>query len=60
MVTCKGAQYCGYYPNTIKIVLMQYIVFGIITQTYANKSLSLGDGREVDAFFSPEFYLSCY
>lgn len=45
--------------DTIQIVLIQYIVFGIITQTYPSKSLSFGDRREVDAFFSPECYFSC-
>lgn len=60
MATCNGAQYCGYYQNAIKIVLIQYIVFGIITQTYANKSLSLGDGKKFTHFFHRNFYLSCY
>lgn len=55
MVTCNGAQYCRYYPNTIKIVVIQYIVFGIITQTYPSKSLSFGDRREVDAFVHRNF-----
>lgn len=52
-----------HYPNTSPYQNSTNTVYRLWyyhTDINTNKSLSLGDGREVDAFFSPEFYLSCY